>query len=91
MTIRGDLDVELREMMTAASLGQPPWGLCGDARNHRRYAMQSKRRRRRCGCGCGGVANWLGCANGVAMMSGCDFQVRQWVRDPNAPRCGAAS
>jgi hypothetical protein len=38
--------------------------------------------RRRCSCGCGRRATHAGVANGFAMMSGCELEVRRWVRDP---------
>lgn len=40
--------------------------------------------RRRCGCGCGGWKTHCGLANGVGLRSGCEWSIRQWVRDPKA-------
>jgi len=40
------------------------------------------RSRRRCHCGCKRRATHTGCANGVAMMTGCELSVRRWVKNP---------
>jgi len=37
--------------------------------------------RRRCDCGCKGRATHIGTGQGAAMMNGCEFYVRRWVRD----------
>ncbi len=55
-------------------------------------AIKDRRRgRRRCqlwsgpGLGtCTRPCTHLGLANGVALMSGCEWHVRRWVRDPGA-------
>lgn len=86
MTTHVALDVERAEMLKAAALGQAEWGTSANAVEDRRYAIQNRRLRRRCECGCGKPGNWIGCANGLAMMSGCEWLVRQWVRDPNTSR-----
>lgn len=46
-----------------------------------RYAKTFPRMRRRCGDNCPNRATHFGCANGMALMSGCEFHVAQWVRD----------
>lgn len=63
------------------------WGWVGDARHHQRYAKPVDKPRshmRYCGsCKDLGVkkrADYAGCVNGLWMMVGCEFHVRQWVR-----------
>jgi hypothetical protein len=54
----------------------------GSAFEHQRtWRLMPKRYHRKCGC-CGQRATHVGCANGVALMSGCEWQVRRWIRDP---------
>lgn len=58
------------------------WGSRGSATEHRRYLEPvDGRSRRRCSCGCKTRATHRGMANGVCLMSGCEFFVRRWVRD----------
>jgi hypothetical protein len=58
------------------------WGEHGSATEHQRYLQQiSPKNRSRCRCGCKTRATHTGCANGVALMSGCELHVRRWVRD----------
>lgn len=50
---------------------------------HRRDMEACKRMRRRCPfCPGRSRATHVGRANGLAMMSGCEWHVRMWVRDP---------
>lgn len=68
----------------AASRGG--WGRVADAHADPRYAlaMDSKRRNRgECGCGCGRKTTHVGVANGMGMTSGCEWSIRQWVRNPD--------
>jgi hypothetical protein len=51
------------------------------AQAHTRTMLETPRRRRRCHCGCGGRATHMGLANGIGLMSGCEFYVRRWVKD----------
>lgn len=63
------------------------WGAVANADEHPRYIQLidgRERNRRRCDCGCGGKCTHVGCANGLGMTSGCEWSMRQWVRDPNA-------
>ena len=58
------------------------YGEWGSAEHHKRYIDKiPSKSRRRCTCGCKKRATHLGKANGVALMSGCEFSVRVWVRD----------
>lgn len=41
------------------------------------------RSRRKCNC-CRKRATHVGLGDGVALMSGCEWSVRTWVRDPRA-------
>ncbi|MFD9614756.1 hypothetical protein ACFWWS_35860 [Streptomyces sp. NPDC059083] len=38
------------------------------------------RSRRRCYCGCGGKATHTGRADGVTLITGCEWSMRRWVR-----------
>lgn len=49
----------------------------------RTLAGPDRRRRRRCACGNGQAAAWTGLAGGVALMSGCHWCARAWVRNPD--------
>lgn len=42
------------------------------------------RMRQRCWCGCRGRKTHTGMADGVALMYGCEWLVRLWVRDPTS-------
>ena len=70
----------MSERVRAAAAGQQGWGQHGDAAAHRRYQEPSATPRRRCRReGCTNKAAFVGCCNGLAMISGCEFHVRQWV------------
>lgn len=54
----------------------------GSAFEHRREMREILRKyRQKCSC-CGKRATHCGTANGLGMMSGCEWRVRLWVRDP---------
>lgn len=75
-----------RAKVRALAAGQTGWGQHGSALAHQRYAMPvSRRSRRRCPC-CDQRATHVGCANGLALMSGCELAVRRWVTAPPAGR-----
>jgi len=68
-----------RAKVRALANGQTGWGQHGSAVEHERYAAPTDpRTRRRCGC-CGQRATHVGCANGLALMSGCEMHVRRWA------------
>jgi hypothetical protein len=70
-----------KERIRAAALGQPDWANWGSADQHRRYVRPiAPRSRSRCGCGCGKRSTHVGCANGLAMTSGCELSMRRWAR-----------
>lgn len=62
------------------------WGEVANADTQPRYVVKEpdgRRRRRRCLQGdepCPGFATHRGCVNGLAMMGGCEWHVRQWAR-----------
>lgn len=57
------------------------WGKHGDSTKHKRYkAPAPKASRRRCSCGCKQRAAFVGMANGVALVSGCELRIRRWVK-----------
>jgi hypothetical protein len=59
----------------------------GSATEHKRYMQKSPpSSRQRCSCGCKTRQTHTGMANGVALMGGCDFYVRRWVRDGSQVR-----
>lgn len=70
-----------REATRAAALGQAEWATWGSADHHRRYVSPlPSTSRRRCDCGCNKRATHVGCANGLAMTSGCEMSMRRWTR-----------
>lgn len=70
------------ELAAAMRGGTEAWGQCADADKHVRYAALKKMpgRKRRCKCGCGGPETYVGCANGLALMGGCQLSVQRWVK-----------
>lgn len=57
------------------------FGKYGDASVHKRYSAPTpKTSRRRCPCGCKQRAAFLGMANGVGLVYGCDLRIRRWVK-----------
>jgi len=69
----------------ARALSPGGWGTVSDAFRHQRYAVALPKRytRSRCDCGCGGRTTHSGSANGLALTSGCEWSIRQWVRNPD--------
>jgi len=59
--------------------GTSGWGQYGSD-TQIRY-MEEIKTRKRCRCGCGGRKTHVGMANGVGLMSGCEFSVRRWVKE----------
>lgn len=79
-------DVHERERIDAMVRGQDQWARWGSASHHKRYAAPARpTSRSRCDCGCGKRATHIGCANGLALMGGCELTVRRWVRDGCQP------
>lgn len=74
---------EIRALLHA----DPSWGTHGSSIEHQRYAHRITGRigRRKCDCGCGRRSTHTGCANGVALTSGCELAIRRWVRDGTGP------
>jgi len=67
------------------------WGRHGDAYHHQRYMQEAAgfMRRRRCRfCTVRKSVTHLGMANGVCLAAGCEWHMRQWVRDtkPLSPK-----
>lgn len=66
--------------------GTAEWGERASCFEHVRYCEPIPRdhwkRRRMCRCGCRKRETHSGKANGIALMSGCELEVRRWVRDP---------
>lgn len=63
----------------AAEASPGYWGKWG-ADSMKRYAQPVRpRSRKRCHCGCKRRATHAGVANGVALMSGCQFSTGRWV------------
>ena len=59
--------------------------IVGSADGHRTMAPRAKRAGRRPKCLCGEPETHVGYGDGVALMGGCEWCVRRWVRDPFAP------
>jgi hypothetical protein len=55
--------------------------IIGSVHGKRSMQMIRSQSRRRCHCGCKTRATHLGMGDGVALMNGCEFYVRRWVRD----------
>ena len=79
-------DLSPEALKAAMEGGSDAWGQWGSAVDHKRYAqpIKDRRRARKCHCGCEKRSTHLGKANGVCLMSGCELQVRRWVRDPQS-------
>jgi hypothetical protein len=74
-----------RQLLAAPGDGLTYHGGGGGGAQHR-YMRRIVGRggRRSCYCGCLRRCSHLGMADGVCLMSGCEWSVRQWVRDPEA-------
>lgn len=65
--------------------GTDEWGRRGSDRAHIRYMEPvPSRSRKRCPC-CDKRASHTGMANGVALMSGCEWRVRAWAKAGRQP------
>ena len=75
---------KLSDAARAAAMkgGTEGWGRMAFSLEHIRYAEKISRRARKCHCGCEGRETHTGCANGLALMSGCELSVRRWVKNP---------
>ena len=79
---------DLNEMSQAARSaamrgGMAGWGEIGSAQRHIRYMEKLEKRRgrrRKCHCGCDRPITHRGMANGVCLTTGCELQVRRWVK-----------
>lgn len=61
----------------------------GSIAHHELTVQPALNRRRRCQfCPTRRAATHVGCANGVAMMQGCEWHAHQWLRDTLARRRG---
>lgn len=80
------MSAETAAELRAKATSPGEWGTYGNAAAHTRYAKQITTRggRSKCDCGCGGRVTHTGMANGLGMTSGCEWSIRQWVRDPHA-------
>lgn len=79
-------DLSPAALSAAIRGGTSAWGRMGSVSNVR-YAQASPGTfRRRCRCGCKRRATHLGMANGVCLMSGCEFEVAYWVKHGYPPR-----
>lgn len=62
--------------------GMETWGQQSNAFEHVRYCEPvSSLSRRRCPC-CRKRATHRGMANGIALVAGCEFRMRRWVKSP---------
>lgn len=87
---RADMDMaayERKRIESGARFGDTGWGFHASATDHHRYALAIKSRRR-CPFHEGRLRDaprvtHAGQANGLTLMNGCEWHVRQWVRDPH--------
>ncbi len=76
-------DLKPVELSAALRGGTAEWGQRASAIEHVRYAKPApSKMRRRCHCGCKRRAAYIGCANGIALIHGCELEVSRWVKDP---------
>lgn len=69
-------------LQAAMTSGTDGWGNWGSAAHHALYSEPIRKGlRRKCRCGCGRWSTHSGKANGVALITGCEFSVAMWVRD----------
>lgn len=63
--------------------GTATWGQWASSEKHVRYMepLEPEYRLRKCRCGCLRRETHRGMANGMALMEGCELEVRRWVRD----------
>ena len=62
--------------------GTQSFGSWGAADVHHRYSEKvPPKSRRHCLCGCKKRATHIGMANGVGLVTGCEWRVAKWVRD----------
>lgn len=83
-----DLNNMSKAALSAAMRGGTAgWGEVGSAYRHIRYMeLRPNRpgRKPKCCCGCNGVKTHIGMANGVCLISGCEWRVRKWVKEGKA-------
>lgn len=85
-------DLKQAALSAAMRGGTDGWGEVASSVSHVRYiqAIEGRKGRRKCYCGCGTRSTHLGMANGICLESGCEFSMRQWVKDPFWKRRRAA-
>lgn len=62
--------------------GTAGWGQVGSV-NHIRYMEPippRPGRKRKCHCGCAGPVSHRGMANGVCLITACEWRIRRWVK-----------
>ena len=69
------------ELSAAMRGGTEGWGKQGSVNNIKYSVQKPKAAGRCCGCSCGCKSSitHLGMANGVCLISGCEFSVKLWV------------
>ncbi len=68
----------LKAAMTTGTVGWAQWG---SAQHHAMYVEPlSYPTRRMCRCGCHKRMTHKACANGMALATGCEMEVRRFVR-----------
>ena len=74
-------DLSPAALKAALTGGTAGWGSWGSSNAHVRYmeSIESKSRRR-CHCGCKKRAAYIGMANGVALITGCELSIRRWIK-----------
>jgi hypothetical protein len=77
-------DADTARALRAKIASPGEWGTYANVQTHARYMQRITGRGGRaiCGCGCGSRCTHVGMVNGLGMTSGCEWSMRQWVRDP---------
>jgi hypothetical protein len=80
--MRGGLLNQLSPAALSAAMrgGTEGWGQGGSVRDVRYAEPVLPSARRRCRCGCKKRATFRGMANGVCLVTGCEFDMRYWVK-----------
>lgn len=74
-------DLSPSALAAAMRGGTGGWGEWGSADTHVRYVEPvNSRSRQRCHCGCNRRATHLGMANGVGLITGCEFSMHRWAK-----------
>lgn len=75
-------DMSPAALAAALRDGTEGWGTWGSAAHHVMYVEPiGAKTRRHCRCGCRRVITHRACANGVALYTGCELEVRRFAKE----------